>query len=338
MKFLIIAACIGVLFCAPYVKAEKNDFEIAQPEATDATHSGGSTHHDPEPTYKPIKGVRITVKNTERQKETEKKIKKKKKEIRAAKEEIRGEKARCSFYQEIYDRMAGIQNVFDRAQYMGRHIFGCAANDVLPVVPQRSTASSVMCLRYMADIPPSLLDLADAEKISVTEKKKELKSLKDGLAALERYRDINIVFNSCDITDISHITVSQMKELLSGTELKQFADVYVEIEKEYGINAIAFCALSALESGWGTSERARHDHNYTGFGVYSDDAPGINAGSGEENLKMTAEHLAKAYIHEGDMYYHGKGIDGINRSYAKSRTWAYDIEDIGIRLMNKLQN
>ncbi len=261
----ILAVCVGILLYAPSARA-KNDFKIAQPEATPEPAT-------PKPTYKPIKGVRITVQDTERQKEIEEKTKKKKKEIRAVKDVIRKGEARYRFYREVYNSMTDIQGIFDRC------------------------GTSIICLRSI-DVLPSLLELADAEKTSVTEKKKELRSLEDGLAALERCRD-TIVFNSCDITEISHITASQMKKLLSGTELEQFADVYVEIEKRYGINAIAFCALSALESRWGTSERARYDNNYTGFGVYSDDAPGINADSGEENLKMTAAHLAEKYIHKG---------------------------------------
>ena len=40
--------------------------------------------------------------------------------------------------------------------------------------------------------------------------------------------------------------LEQMKNVLEGTALKQFAGTYVEIEKKYGLNAIAFCALSAL--------------------------------------------------------------------------------------------
>ena len=51
---------------------------------------------------------------------------------------------------------------------------------------------------------------------------------------------------------------------------------------------------------------------------------------------MTAEHLYTHYIHEGDMYYNGTGLDGLNQKYAASKTWAFGIESIGIRLMKKL--
>lgn len=350
---LILAVCVGILLPAPSAGA-KNDFEIAQPEATpdatpDATHlqciasSTSKMYYNPEPTYKPIKGVRITVQNAEKQKEAEEKIKKKKKEIRTLEDGIREGKKRVKAYHRRYVAPACM---FMAGSYMESGVTGfrSVTGNTPEMYYKRYSTISVFRPGLFAggivDIAPYLLEGADAGKAFVTEKKKKLKSLKDELATLKeesRLDSDGIVFNSCDITDISHITVSQMKELLSGTEFKQFADVYVEIEKEYGINAIAFCALSALESGWGTSRRARYDHNYTGFGVYSDDAPGIHAGSGEENLEMTARHLAEKYIHKGDVYYHGRGLDGINRSYAASRTWAYGVEDIGIRLMRKLQ-
>ena len=146
----------------------------------------------------------------------------------------------------------------------------------------------------------------------------------------------DIVFNAENVTEASNISVSKMREILRGTKLEQYADVYVEIEKEYGINAIAMCALSAYESAWGESRRAVVDHNYTGFGVYSDSSEGINASSGEENLFMTARHLAKNYLKQGQTYYHGVGLDGLNYYYSTAGEWAYDIEYIGTQLMNAL--
>jgi|GEM_PF-3984629 len=146
-----------------------------------------------------------------------------------------------------------------------------------------------------------------------------------------------VVFNPNDVTEVSNISVKQMRQILQDTDLQEFAPVYVRIEKEFYINAIVICALSALESGWGTSKRAKEDHNYTGFGVYSDEAEGINANSGEENLRMTAAHLQKNYLTEGAVYNNGKSLVDINKKYCVGDTWAYKIADIGYRLMRKLQ-
>lgn len=147
-----------------------------------------------------------------------------------------------------------------------------------------------------------------------------------------------VVFNPNDVTELSNISVKQMRQILQDTDLQEFAPVYVRIEKELHINAIAICALSALESGWGTSKRAKEDHNYTGFGVYSDEAKGINAASGEENLLMTAKHIRDKYLTKGAVYDNGPSLIGINTMYCVGDTWAYKIADIGYRLMAKLAN
>lgn len=145
-----------------------------------------------------------------------------------------------------------------------------------------------------------------------------------------------VVFNPNDVTEVSNISVKQMRQILQDTDLQELAPVYVKIEKELHINAIAICALSALESGWGTSKRAKEDHNYTGFGVYSDEAEGINAASGEENLLMTAKHIREKYLTKGAVYDNGPSLIGINTMYCVGDTWAYKIADIGYRLMAKL--
>ncbi len=145
-----------------------------------------------------------------------------------------------------------------------------------------------------------------------------------------------VVFNPNDVTELSNISVKQMRQILQDTDLQEFAPVYVRIEKELHINAIAICALSALESGWGTSKRAKEDHNYTGFGVYSDEAEGINAASGEENLLMTAKHIREKYLTKGAVYDNGPSLVGINTMYCVGDTWAYKITDIGYRLVAKL--
>lgn len=154
---------------------------------------------------------------------------------------------------------------------------------------------------------------------------------------LQELNSLNgVVFNPNDVTEVSNISVKQMRQILQGTDLQEFAPVYVRIEKELHINAIAICALSALESGWGTSKRAKEDHNYTGFGVYSDEAEGINAASGEENLLMTAKHIREKYLTKGAVYDNGPSLVGINTMYCVGDTWAYKIADIGYRLMAKL--
>lgn len=180
----------------------------------------------------------------------------------------------------------------------------------------------------------------EKEKLRVIQKidmnKQVLSQMKIDLRELNSLD--GVVFNPNDVTELSNISVKQMRQILQDTDLQEFAPVYVKIEREFHINAIAICALSALESGWGTSKRAKEDHNYTGFGVYSNEAEGINAASGEENLLMTAKHIRSEYLTKGARYDNGPSLIGINTMYCVGDTWAYKIADIGYRLMAKLAN
>lgn len=328
----------------------------------------------PEPTYKPIRKVRIAIPNAEQKEVYKKNIKAQKKQIVKVNKTLQSEKNKLSAYRQIQaDTETGGSLFVSTGE--GNSILSIAGFDAylssLADYEQVSDFDSFMKKREDMviqdeellenqsisspgeDSPIALLGAKgyDATDIAVYlsymmyEKDKSITALKKNLKTYQTMvkhirqaekKDEGIVFNSTDVTEVSNISVKQMKKLLEGTELEQYAKVYVNIEKKYGINAIAFCALSALESNWGTSKRAVKDHNYTGFGVYTDKSVGINAASGEENLMMTAEHLYTHYIHEGDMYYNGTGLDGLNKKYAASKTWAFGIESIGIRLMKKL--
>lgn len=328
----------------------------------------------PEPTYKPIRKVRIAIPNAEQKEVYKKNIKAQKKQIAKVNKTLQSEKNKLSAYQQIqadtetngslfvstgegnsvlsiagfdaylssladYEQVGDFDSFMKKREDMVIQDEELLENQSISSPGEDSPIALLGAKGYdAADIAVYLSFMMYEKDKSITALKKNLKTYQTMVKHIRQAekKDEGIVFNSTDVTEVSNISVKQMKKLLAGTELEQYAKVYVNIEKKYGINAIAFCALSALESNWGTSRRAVKDHNYTGFGVYTDKSPGINAASGKENLMMTAEHLYTHYIHEGDMYYNGTGLDGLNQKYAASKTWAFGIESIGIRLMKKL--
>lgn len=156
------------------------------------------------------------------------------------------------------------------------------------------------------------------------------------ISALEEER--YVVFDSKDVTKPSHLTAEEMEMILKDTDLQPFAGVYIEAESKYGVNAVFLCAVSALESDWGRSRRAKEDNNLTGFGVYGKDAVGINADSGKENLLMTASHLREYYLNPGGTYYEGLSAADINVHYCAGNTWAGKVTDIGNRLLEMYKN
>ena len=146
-----------------------------------------------------------------------------------------------------------------------------------------------------------------------------------------------VIFNPYDLTVRSGVTKSQMRKMLEGSELVTLAPVFVKAEHKYGVNAVGLASIAALESARGTSRRARQDHNFTGFGVDSDDAQGINAASDQANIMRTAKWLAKSYLTQDGIYYDGTGLMEINHHYSASFTWAWKVEHCVKQMFENLQ-
>lgn len=143
-------------------------------------------------------------------------------------------------------------------------------------------------------------------------------------------------FDPKDVSSISNITVSDAKEMLSGTQLYQDATSFVKAERIYHVNAVFLMGIAAHESAWGTSRRAKEDNNLTGYGVYSNDAKGINKASREEGLLATANTLHERYLSKGGSYYEGTSAADINKHYCTDNEWTSAVVTYSYQLMNKL--
>lgn len=174
------------------------------------------------------------------------------------------------------------------------------------------------------------------KKSDLSEIKKEKKSVKDQMKSLKE-EPKDIVFDPQDVTKESNISTEEMTKILEGTSLQKLAPAFTECEKKYGVNAIFLCSIAALESNWGNSRRAVEDNNYTGLGVYSDTAVGINSDTPEGNIHATAQRLAENYLKEDGMFYNGLSVFAVNTKYCVGCTWGMKVTNIGYRLMDKVQ-
>lgn len=143
-------------------------------------------------------------------------------------------------------------------------------------------------------------------------------------------------FNPNDVSALSHITVDDAKQMLSGTALYDDAKAYVKAEEKYHVNAVFLMGIAAHESAWGTSRRAREDNNLTGYGVTSDHAKGINKSTKEAGLLATAETLHERYLTPGGSYYEGTSAAAVNKHYCVGGEWAAAVVNNAYRLMNRL--
>lgn len=186
-------------------------------------------------------------------------------------------------------------------------------------------------------------DLIDKQ----AELKDQLKKLEDEISKLTSFNPTtvgNITYNPNNLLQPSNIDVDTLRYLLKDTRLYELAPAYVQIEKDYGVNALFIVGISALESGWGTSKRAIEDNNLTGFGVYHNDSVGLNTSTKEDNLILTAKTLKNNYLSIGGNLYTGVTIHDVNEKYCigydnlPDYTWSLKINDIVERLLTQLPN
>lgn len=164
--------------------------------------------------------------------------------------------------------------------------------------------------------------------------RKKTKALKKQIKELKAEKPR--VFDPMDLLKKSNLSVEEIRLMLKGTALEEQAPAFYKCEKTYGVNAVMVMGIAIHESAWGTSRRAREDHNLTGYGVTSDSAKGINAPTKEENLMMTAKLLKEKYLVKGGAYYHGPTVKGVNQNYCVGNTWAGYVTNRCYEIMKKL--
>lgn len=90
------------------------------------------------------------------------------------------------------------------------------------------------------------------------------------------------------------------------------AEFIWEMEQEYEVNALVYCGISAIESGWGVYGAS--DHNYTGM-MGSEGL--IYFQSDEEGIEATFANIAENYVPYG-----ADTLSGMAEKYAGSYSWA----------------
>ena len=143
------------------------------------------------------------------------------------------------------------------------------------------------------------------------------------------------VFNAQDVSILSNVHIHQMNHALDGTALQPLAKTFIEAEKTYSINAFFLAGLVAVESGWGTSDRAINDNNMSGYAVYNDNSVGKKFSSKEESILETARLIAQDYLSDGAKYHTGKSVEEINQLYSADSLWNLKISNIANELSTK---
>lgn len=182
------------------------------------------------------------------------------------------------------------------------------------------------------------LERLQKEKEEAEAKERErIKAEEERLKREEEQRQalLRPTFDPYDITESSNLNSEQFYQLLGNTGLSDVAWVFSYAEEHYGINGLFLASITALESGWGNSHRARNDYNLTGYGINTD-AHVVKFEKRSDSVLATARLLAKHYIPKDGKYHHGVSVWNINQSYCAQSDWSEKVISIATKLLNSL--
>ena len=178
-----------------------------------------------------------------------------------------------------------------------------------------------------------------AEEVRVQETlEKEIIAEIEEQARLQAIKEREEYINSivCDPTDVSKVSglkESDFKLLTEGTWWEGNEAALVELESEYGVNAMFAMSVSTLESGFGESVRAQSQNNYYGLEVSR------SWESLYDNTQYWGSLISKYYVGEGR-----SSVDSISTKYCppNSDFWAEynrgEMVDLYNQLINRLND
>lgn len=155
------------------------------------------------------------------------------------------------------------------------------------------------------------------------------------LQAIEEYRKYvnSIVCDPMDVSRVSGLKESDFKLLTKGTWWEGNESALIALERVYGVNAMFAMAVSTLESGFGTSDRATLRNNYYGL-----ELPNVWT-SLYDNTQYWGDVISRYYVDEGR-----KSVSSISTKYCppNSESWAqintWKMVDLYNKLINRLND
>lgn len=139
-----------------------------------------------------------------------------------------------------------------------------------------------------------------------------------------------------DFAEESGATEQQLSNALY-YELSEYAFVFIDCEKEYGVNAVLLASLAALESGWARSDLAVDKNNL--FGWKRSDGEYAEFVSKEQCILEVAESISENYLSETGAYYTGDTlIDNVAKYYSPSEEWKELLKGVAEGITERCEN
>ena len=213
--------------------------------------------------------------------------------------------------------------------------FLCIVSSCYALNQRFKAQNSISNIELLEEENKKLSVLSKELKKSIDIKDKNIVSLKQ---ELEKKSSFNtpVHFNPDNITEPSGVSYEQLSYALKDTNLLDYIDSFLTVEKTYNINALAMIGIVANESAWLTSDRTLRQNNVTGYAVYSDSSKGASFLSIDECIIKTAELLSKDYLNPQGKYYQGLSVSNVNIMYSSDEKWDDTVSNIGSKLKNEI--
>lgn len=138
-----------------------------------------------------------------------------------------------------------------------------------------------------------------------------------------------------DFSAKSKVTEQQLEGALYH-DLSEYADVFIECEKKYGVNAILLASLAALESGWARSDLAVDKNNL--FGWKQSNGEYASFESKEQCILEVADAISENYLSQTGVYYTGDTlIDNVAQYYSPSEEWIKLLKEVADGIMERCE-
>ena len=187
----------------------------------------------------------------------------------------------------------------------------------------------------ITDLQTQLSDIGN--ELTATQDK--LIEIENEKAALEeQHKDCRppVGYSKDNVLTPSNVTGEELAVGLQGN-LKSYAGYFVEMEGEYGINAVFLASVAALESGWCSTDMALKNNNL--FGLKRPNGNGFQKfSSKEDSIRTVAQILKNSYLTEGGSNYNGVSVAAINTNYCAQSTWAGKVDTIANSIVEKINS
>lgn len=115
-----------------------------------------------------------------------------------------------------------------------------------------------------------------------------------------------------DLTIPCALTEEELNKGLKGN-FEGKAALFLEAEKETGVNAVFIASLGAIESGWGKYPNSKN--NYFGWGgkTYYENP--------DDSILDISSKISKMYLSEDGSYFEGYTLEDVNIHYNGRQEW-----------------